>query len=54
MNVDVLNKEQRHKAMSHIKSKDTSIEVALRKELWANGYRYRKIIRNCQELQILF
>ena len=42
MNVDVLNKEQRHKAMSHIKSKDTSIEVALRKELWANGYRYRK------------
>ena len=29
MNVDVLNKEQRHKAMSHIKSKDTSIEVAL-------------------------
>lgn len=42
MNVDVLNKEQRHKAMSHIKSKDTSIELALRKELWSRGYRYRK------------
>ncbi len=40
--MDVLNKEQRHKAMSRIKSKDTSIELALRKELWARGYRYRK------------
>lgn len=40
--MDVLNKEQRHKAMSHIKSKDTSIEIALRKALWAKGYRYRK------------
>lgn len=42
MNMDVLNKEQRHKAMSHIKSKDTRIELALRKELWSKGYRYRK------------
>lgn len=42
MIMDVLNKEQRHKAMSHIKSKDTSIELALRKELWSRGYRYRK------------
>lgn len=40
--MDVLNKEQRHKAMSHIKSKDTSIEIALRKALWHKGYRYRK------------
>ncbi len=40
--MDVLTKEQRHKAMSHIKSKDTSIELALRKELWSKGYRYRK------------
>lgn len=40
--MDVLTKEQRHKAMSHIRSKDTKIEVALRKELWAQGYRYRK------------
>ena len=27
MTMDVLTKEQRHKAMSHIKSKDTSIEL---------------------------
>lgn len=40
--MDVLTKGQRHKAMSHIKSKDTSIELALRKELWSKGYRYRK------------
>ena len=40
--MDVLTKEQRHKAMSHIRSKDTSIEVKLRKALWHKGYRYRK------------
>ncbi len=40
--MDVLTKEQRHKVMSHIRSKDTKIEVALSKELWARGYRYRK------------
>ena len=28
--------------MSKIKSKDTSIEVKLRKALWRKGYRYRK------------
>ena len=28
--------------MQHIKSKDTSIEIVLRKTLWAKGYRYRK------------
>ena len=32
--MDVLTKEQRHKAMSNIRSKDTSIEVKLRKALW--------------------
>lgn len=40
--LDVLTKEQRHKAMSHIKCADTSIELALRKALWKKGYRYRK------------
>lgn len=39
---DNLTKEQRHKNMSHIKSKDTSIEVKLRKALWSRGHRYRK------------
>lgn len=28
--------------MQHIRSKDTSIEVLLRKALWKNGVRYRK------------
>ena len=39
---DVLTKEQRHKNMKNIRSKDTSIELKLRKELWRRGYRYRK------------
>lgn len=40
--MDSLTKEQRKKCMSHIRSKDTGIEVALRKALWHKGYRYRK------------
>ena len=39
---DVLTIEQRRKNMQHIRSKDTKIEVLLRKELWKQGYRYRK------------
>ena len=33
--------------MQAIKSKDTSIELLLRKALWQEGIRYRKIIKNC-------
>lgn len=40
--MDRLTKEQRRKAMQHIKQKDTSIEIVLRKSLWNKGYRYRK------------
>lgn len=40
--MDVLTTVQRHKAMSNIRSKDTSIEIKLRKALWHHGYRYRK------------
>ena len=40
--MDTLTKEQRSKCMSHIRSKDTGIEVRLRKALWKKGYRYRK------------
>lgn len=40
--MDVLTPEQRHKVMKSIKSKDTSIEIQLRKALWQKGYRYRK------------
>lgn len=34
--------ETRRKTMKRIGSKDTSIEVRLRKELWSRGIRYRK------------
>lgn len=40
--MDPLTKEQRHKNMSNIRSKDTKIEILLRKALWHQGYRYRK------------
>ncbi len=40
--MDVLTQEQRRKSMQHNRSRDTSIEVTLRKALWHKGYRYRK------------
>ncbi len=40
--MDVLTKGQRKKNMQHIRSKDTKIEIILRKALWKKGYRYRK------------
>ncbi len=40
--MDKLTKEQRRKNMQHIRAKDTSIEMKLRKALWNKGYRYRK------------
>ena len=39
---DVLTKEQRRKNMQAIRSKDSKIEIALRKAVWAMGMRYRK------------
>lgn len=39
--MDDLTPEQRSKNMRHIRSKNTSIEIMLRKELWHRGYRYR-------------
>ena len=47
--MDHLTKEQRHKNMVAIKSRDTKIEVSLRKALWHRGVRYRKNIKlfNC-------
>ena len=40
--MDVLTPEQRHKNMKAIRSKDTSIELILRRALWHRGFRYRK------------
>lgn len=47
--MDRLTKEQRHKNMVAIKSKDTKIELLLRKALWHKGIRYRKNMKvlNC-------
>ena len=44
---DDLTPEQRRRNMQAIKSKDTTIELALRKALWSRGIRYRK---NCKTL----
>ena len=40
--MDNLKPEQRKKNMQHIRSKDTKIELILRKALWNEGIRYRK------------
>lgn len=40
--VDVHSKEQRSRNMAKVRSKDTGIELAIRKGLYARGYRYRK------------
>ena len=40
--MDCLNAKQRRKAMRANKSKDTSIELILRRALWRRGIRYRK------------
>lgn len=37
--------EQRRKIMQRVKSKDTGIELSLRKALWHKGIRYRKNYR---------
>lgn len=39
---DVLTPEQRRKNMQRIRSKDSEIEILLRRALWKKGYRYRK------------
>ena len=40
--VDNLSPKQRKKNMQNIRSKNTEIELILRKALWKQGYRYRK------------
>ena len=44
---DTITPERRSEIMSHIKSKDTSIELMVRRYLFALGYRYRV---NCKAL----
>ena len=40
--MDDLTPEQRYKSMSHIRSRDTKIEIRMRMALWHAGIRYRK------------
>lgn len=51
--MDNLTKEQRKRNMQNIKSKDTEIEVLLRKALWKRDIVSEKTIRNFLENQIL-
>lgn len=44
--MDKLTPEQRRKNMQHVKSKDSQIELKLRRELWKRGLRYRKNLRS--------
>jgi len=39
--VDIFTKEKRSYVMSRVKSKNTGLELKLRKELWKKGYRFR-------------
>lgn len=47
--------EQINQIMRKVKSKDSEIEVLLRKELWKRGLRYRKNVKNiCGKPDIVF
>ena len=39
---DKISRKKRSQIMQAIRSKDTKIELSLRKALWGKGYRYRK------------
>lgn len=43
---DTMTQEQRHKCMSHIRSKDTKPELKVRRWLWSHGYRYRLNVKS--------
>lgn len=38
--------DQRHRCMSHIRSKDTKPELKVRRWLWSHGYRYRLNVKS--------
>lgn len=43
---DVLTPAQRHRCMSHIRSKATKPEILVRRWLWSHGYRYRLNVKS--------
>ena len=44
--MDSLTPAQRHRCMSHIRSRDTKPELAVRQWLWRRGYRYRLNVKS--------
>ena len=43
---DTMTAEQRHRCMSHIRSRDTKPELKVRSWLWHHGYRYRLNVKS--------
>ena len=43
---DTMTPEQRHRCMSHIRSKATKPELLVRQWLWSHGYRYRLNVKS--------
>ena len=43
---DTMTPEQRHRCMSHIRSRDTKPELKVRRWLWHHGYRYRLNVKS--------
>ncbi|MBO4370830.1 MAG: DNA mismatch endonuclease Vsr [Paludibacteraceae bacterium] len=43
---DTLSPAQRHRVMSHIRSRGTKPEIKVRRWLWRHGYRYRLNVRS--------
>ena len=43
---DTMTAEQRHRCMSHIRSRDTKPELKVRRWLWPHGYRYRLNVKS--------
>ena len=43
---DRLTPEQRHRCMSHIRSRNTKPELKVRRWLWNHGYRYRLCVKS--------
>ena len=42
---DTMTPQQRHRCMSHIRSKNTKPELKVRQWLWQHGYRYRLCVK---------
>ena len=43
---DTMTAEQRHRCMSHIRSRDSKPELKVRRWLWHHGYRYRLNVKS--------